>query len=110
MFVLATEWVTANKEPLLSPRYTIHNLTSGDKLEIRVKAVNSVGVSVPAVLEQPVAIREILGKVLFPLYRFQIVQHSCDIIVVQRRTEVSTCYLKVEFLVHPDSSPLCITN
>ncbi|XP_006029715.1 myosin-binding protein H [Alligator sinensis] len=55
-----TEWVTANKEPFLSPRYTIHNLTSGDKLEIRVKAVNSVGVSVPAVLEQPVAIREIL--------------------------------------------------
>uniref|UniRef100_A0A8C0HFL1 Myosin binding protein H n=1 Tax=Chelonoidis abingdonii TaxID=106734 RepID=A0A8C0HFL1_CHEAB len=51
---------TANKELVLSTRYTIRNLTSGDRLQIRVKAVNAGGMSVPAVLEQPVVIREIL--------------------------------------------------
>ncbi|XP_075766133.1 myosin-binding protein H isoform X1 [Pelodiscus sinensis] len=54
------DWVAANKELFLSTHYTIHNLASGDKLQIRVKAVNASGTSVPAVLEQPVVIREIL--------------------------------------------------
>ncbi|XP_050812212.1 myosin-binding protein H isoform X1 [Gopherus flavomarginatus] len=54
------DWVAANKELILSTRYTIRNLISGDRLQIRVKAVNAGGMSVPAVLEQPVVIREIL--------------------------------------------------
>nr|XP_048682693.1 myosin-binding protein H isoform X1 [Caretta caretta] len=54
------DWEAANKELFLSVRYTICNLTPGDRLQIRVKAVNAGGMSVPAVLEQPVVIREIL--------------------------------------------------
>ncbi|XP_074833671.1 myosin-binding protein H [Carettochelys insculpta] len=53
-------WVAANDEPCLSTRYTICNLTPGDRLQIRVRAVNEGGMSVPAVLEQPVVIQEIL--------------------------------------------------
>ncbi|XP_050812215.1 myosin-binding protein H isoform X4 [Gopherus flavomarginatus] len=56
------DWVAANKELILSTRYTIRNLISGDRLQIRVKAVNAGGMSVPAVLEQPVVIREILEQ------------------------------------------------
>ncbi|NXE54094.1 MYBPH protein, partial [Casuarius casuarius] len=55
-----TDWIAANQEPFLSMRYTIQNLTSGEKIHVRVKAVNANGASVPATLEQPVLIREIL--------------------------------------------------
>ncbi|XP_067387775.1 myosin-binding protein H isoform X2 [Emydura macquarii macquarii] len=54
------DWVAANQELFHSTRYTICNLTSGDRLQIRVKAVNAGGMSLPTVLEQPVVIREIL--------------------------------------------------
>ncbi|XP_073175869.1 myosin-binding protein H isoform X1 [Lepidochelys kempii] len=60
LFAPAEDWEAANKELFLSVRYTIRNLTPGDRLQIRVKAVNAGGMSVPAVLEQPVVIREIL--------------------------------------------------
>ncbi|KAM6044167.1 myosin-binding protein H isoform 1-T2 [Chlamydotis macqueenii] len=56
----SSDWTAANKEPFLSTRYTIQDLSSGDKVHVRVKAVNASGVSVPATLEQPVLIREIL--------------------------------------------------
>nr|XP_025957042.1 myosin-binding protein H [Dromaius novaehollandiae] len=55
-----TDWIAANQEPFLSTRYTIQNLSSGEKIHVRVKAVNANGASVPATLEQPVLIREIL--------------------------------------------------
>ncbi|KFV77448.1 Myosin-binding protein H, partial [Struthio camelus australis] len=60
VFVLGTDWIAANQEPFLSMRYTIQNLSSGEKIHVRVKAVNASGASVPATLEQPVLIREIL--------------------------------------------------
>ncbi|KAM6041266.1 myosin-binding protein H [Theristicus caerulescens] len=56
----STDWTAANKEPFLSTRYKIQDLASGDKIHIRVKAVNASGASVPATLEQPVLIKEIL--------------------------------------------------
>ncbi|XP_068774332.1 myosin-binding protein H [Struthio camelus] len=56
----STDWIAANQEPFLSMRYTIQNLSSGEKIHVRVKAVNASGASVPATLEQPVLIREIL--------------------------------------------------
>ncbi|NXE81470.1 MYBPH protein, partial [Cochlearius cochlearius] len=56
----STNWTAVNKEPFLSTRYTIQDLGSGDKVHVRVKAVSAGGASVPAALEQPVLIREIL--------------------------------------------------
>ncbi|KAH0618991.1 hypothetical protein JD844_018586, partial [Phrynosoma platyrhinos] len=55
-----TNWVAANNKPFLSTRYVIRNLTSGDKLHIRVASVKGDDMSDPAVLEQPVLVREIL--------------------------------------------------
>nr|XP_014347591.1 PREDICTED: myosin-binding protein H-like isoform X1 [Latimeria chalumnae] len=52
-------WVTANQELVSSIRYVIKNLTTGDKLIFRVKAVNPSGPSAPGVLEQSVVVREI---------------------------------------------------
>ncbi|XP_053099343.1 myosin-binding protein H isoform X2 [Hemicordylus capensis] len=66
----ATDWVVANTKPFLSTRYIIRNLTSGDKLHIRVTAVKGDAVSDPAALDQPVLIREILEhpKIRLPRY------------------------------------------
>uniref|UniRef100_A0A663LNI3 Myosin-binding protein H n=1 Tax=Athene cunicularia TaxID=194338 RepID=A0A663LNI3_ATHCN len=58
--------LSANKEPFLSTRYTVQDLSSGDKIHVRVKAVSASGASVPATLEQPVLIREILRKIRMP--------------------------------------------
>ncbi|KAF7238974.1 Myosin-binding protein H, partial [Varanus komodoensis] len=57
----ATDWVAANNKPFLSTRYVIRNLTSGDKLHFRVRTVKGDEMSDPAVLDQAVLIREILG-------------------------------------------------
>ncbi|KFO75956.1 Myosin-binding protein H, partial [Cuculus canorus] len=59
-FFVGTDWTGVNEEPFLSTRYTIQDLSSGDKIHVRVKAVSASGASVPATLEQPVLIREIL--------------------------------------------------
>ncbi|NXX81664.1 MYBPH protein, partial [Urocolius indicus] len=56
----STDWTAANQEPFLSTRYTIQGLSSGDKVHVRVKAVSASGSSVPATLQQPVLVREIL--------------------------------------------------
>ncbi|NWI90084.1 MYBPH protein, partial [Pitta sordida] len=56
----SSEWKAVNQEPFLSTRYTIPDLGSGDKIHVRVTAVSATGTSVPATLEQPVLIREIL--------------------------------------------------
>lgn len=61
-FILGTDWTAVNEEPFLSTRYTVQGLGSGDKIHVRVKAVSACGASVPATLEQPVLIREILRE------------------------------------------------
>lgn len=63
-------WVAVNQEPCVSNRYNIQNLTQGDKLLVRVKAVNSGGASAPAVLDQPVPIREVVDRPKIRLPRF----------------------------------------
>ncbi|KAM6108285.1 myosin-binding protein H [Pterocles gutturalis] len=70
----STDWTAANEEPFLSTRYRIQKLSSGDKVHVRVKAVNASGASVPATLEQPVLIREILQlpKIRLPRHLRQI--------------------------------------
>ncbi|XP_066480779.1 myosin-binding protein H [Tiliqua scincoides] len=73
-----SEWVVSNEKPFLSTRYVIRNLTSGDKLLIRVTAVKGDGVSDPAVLDQPLLIREILEhpKIRLPRYLRQLYLRS----------------------------------
>lgn len=61
-FITGTDWKAVNEEPFLSTRYTVQNLSSGDKIHIRVKAISASGASVPATLDQPVVIREILRE------------------------------------------------
>ncbi|XP_008497731.1 myosin-binding protein H [Calypte anna] len=56
----STDWKAVNEEPFLSTRYTIKDLSPGEKIHVRVKAVSAHGASVPTTLEQPVLIQEIL--------------------------------------------------
>uniref|UniRef100_A0A8B9F566 Myosin-binding protein H n=1 Tax=Amazona collaria TaxID=241587 RepID=A0A8B9F566_9PSIT len=77
----STDWTAVNEEPFLSTRFTVQDLGSGDKIHVRVKAVSACGASVPATLEQPVLIREILQlpKIRMPRHlRETYVRHVGD--------------------------------
>ncbi|KAM4743748.1 myosin-binding protein C, cardiac-type [Anableps anableps] len=56
------EWVPAIQGLTERSSMTIKNLTTGDKLLFRVRAYNMAGPSPPAVLAQPVTIREIMQR------------------------------------------------
>ncbi|KPP74232.1 myosin-binding protein H-like [Scleropages formosus] len=64
------DWVVANPELIVSNRYVIKNLTAGDLLHARVKAVNAGGPSNPATLSEPVHIREVVDRPKIRLPRF----------------------------------------
>uniref|UniRef100_UPI00398ED179 myosin binding protein Ca isoform X2 n=1 Tax=Pristiophorus japonicus TaxID=55135 RepID=UPI00398ED179 len=53
-------WIAANKELVERQGLTIKDLPTGEKINFRVRAVNIAGKSPPAVLGQPVTIREIV--------------------------------------------------
>ncbi|XP_068439764.1 myosin binding protein Cb isoform X2 [Clinocottus analis] len=55
-----TEWVVANQELCERQGYVVRGLPVGEKINFRVVAVNIAGKSLPAVLGQPVTIREIM--------------------------------------------------
>ncbi|XP_048869647.1 myosin-binding protein C, fast-type-like [Brienomyrus brachyistius] len=55
-----TEWVRANKDLVVKNSYTVRGLTTGERMNFRVVAVNMAGQSPPALLDQPVTIREIM--------------------------------------------------
>merc|ERR1719391_229220 len=55
-----TEWVVANTELCERQTYTVRNLPVGEKMNFRVVAKNMAGSSPPALLGQPVTIREIV--------------------------------------------------
>ncbi|XP_018620239.1 myosin binding protein Ca isoform X2 [Scleropages formosus] len=57
-----TEWIQANSEPVEKNSYTVRGLPTGEKMEFRVMAVNIAGRSPPAVMAQPVTIREIIEQ------------------------------------------------
>lgn len=57
-----TEWVVANKELCERQGYVVRGLPVGEKINFRVVAVNIAGRSPPAVMSQPVTIREIMGE------------------------------------------------
>lgn len=51
-----------NARPVMVTQQTLRNLALGDKFFLRVAAVSPAGAGPPAVLDQPVHIREIIGK------------------------------------------------
>lgn len=52
----------ANKELCERQGYVMRGLPVGEKINFRVVAVNIAGRSPPAVMSQPVTIREIVGE------------------------------------------------
>ncbi|KAK2086296.1 hypothetical protein P7K49_035721 [Saguinus oedipus] len=58
----ALEWVPVNARPMMVTQQTVRNLALGDKFLLRVSAVSSAGAGPPAVLDQPIHIRENIGK------------------------------------------------
>ncbi|KAL4623812.1 myosin-binding protein H-like isoform X2 [Arapaima gigas] len=64
------DWVIANSELVVSNRFVIKNLTTGDLLHVRVKAVNAGGPSGPATLAEPVRVREVVARPKIHLPRF----------------------------------------
>lgn len=63
-----TEWVVANQELCERQGYVVRGLPVGEKINFRVMAKNIAGCSPPAMLGQPVTIREImeLPKIRLP--------------------------------------------
>lgn len=66
VFLTAGDWKAVNEELTVSCRYIIKNQTTGDRLNIRVVAVNAGGRSPPATLADTVLVREVVGKCSFP--------------------------------------------
>ncbi|XP_053313637.1 myosin-binding protein H [Spea bombifrons] len=64
------EWIQVNKEPSVSTRYQITNLTAGDKILVRVKASSEAGSSPHVSLENFVQIREIVDRPKIRLPRY----------------------------------------
>ncbi|XP_036378660.1 myosin binding protein Cb isoform X2 [Megalops cyprinoides] len=63
-----TEWVAANKELVERNNFVVRGLPTGEKMNFRVMCVNIAGRSPPALLSQPVTVREIveLPKIRLP--------------------------------------------
>ncbi|XP_056131136.1 myosin binding protein Ha [Lampris incognitus] len=57
-----SEWIVVNEELTSANRYCINNLTSGDRLNVHVVAINAGGRSEPTALAEPVPIREIVDR------------------------------------------------
>uniref|UniRef100_G1S913 Myosin binding protein H n=1 Tax=Nomascus leucogenys TaxID=61853 RepID=G1S913_NOMLE len=54
----ASEWVPVSARPMMVIQQTVRNLALGDKFLLRVSAVSSAGAGPPAMLDQPIHIRE----------------------------------------------------
>uniref|UniRef100_A0A8C5HM05 Myosin-binding protein H n=1 Tax=Gouania willdenowi TaxID=441366 RepID=A0A8C5HM05_GOUWI len=64
------DWKAVNPEPQKSCRYIIKNQTTGDRLKIRVVAVNAGGHSPPVVLPEAVLVKEVADRPKVRLPRF----------------------------------------
>jgi hypothetical protein len=60
--VTAEDWKAVNEDLTVSCRYAIKNQTTGDRLLVRVVAVNSGGRSPPATIADPILVKEVGGK------------------------------------------------
>lgn len=58
----AEDWKAVNEDLQKSCRYVIKNLRTGDRLKIRVVAVNVGGRSSPVALPEPVLVKEVAGE------------------------------------------------
>lgn len=61
--ITAGDWKAVNEELTVSCRYVIKNQTTGDRLNVRVVAINAGGRSPPATLADAVLVREVVGKI-----------------------------------------------
>ncbi|KAM5181700.1 myosin-binding protein H [Mantella aurantiaca] len=66
----SSDWIAVNKEPSISTHYKITNLTTNEKILVRVTAVSKAGSSAPAVMEHNVLIREIVDRPKIRLPRY----------------------------------------
>ncbi|KAK2857815.1 hypothetical protein Q7C36_005734 [Tachysurus vachellii] len=64
------DWKAVNEQLTISCRYVIKNQTTGDRLNIRVVAMNSGGRSPPATLADAVLVREVVDRPKIRLPRF----------------------------------------
>ncbi|XP_075046117.1 myosin-binding protein C, fast-type-like isoform X2 [Mixophyes fleayi] len=58
----STEWIVSNDKLVERCGHTVKDLPTGEKIEFRVRTVNIAGKSEPAILAQPVTIREIVQQ------------------------------------------------
>uniref|UniRef100_A0A3P9P9C9 Myosin-binding protein H n=1 Tax=Poecilia reticulata TaxID=8081 RepID=A0A3P9P9C9_POERE len=64
------DWKAVNEDLQKSSRYVIKNQTTGDRLKIRVVAVNEGGRSPPVTLPEPVLVKEVADRPKVRLPRF----------------------------------------
>ncbi|KAK7913221.1 hypothetical protein WMY93_013432 [Mugilogobius chulae] len=74
------EWIPACEGLTDRTSLSVRGLTTGDKLQFRVRAYNMAGPSAPATLAQPVTIREIMQrpKIWLPRYLRQVLIKKVD--------------------------------
>ncbi|XP_037134381.1 myosin binding protein Cb isoform X5 [Syngnathus acus] len=65
-----TEWVVANTDLCEKQSYVVRGLPVGEKINFRVVAVNIAGRSAPAIMSDPVTIREIMERPKIRLPRY----------------------------------------
>ncbi|TNN45885.1 Myosin-binding protein C, fast-type [Liparis tanakae] len=58
----AEDWKAVNEDLQKSCRYVIKNLTTGDRLKIRVVALNAGGRSAPVALPEAILVKEVAAK------------------------------------------------
>uniref|UniRef100_A0A3Q3AXU0 Myosin-binding protein H n=1 Tax=Kryptolebias marmoratus TaxID=37003 RepID=A0A3Q3AXU0_KRYMA len=64
------DWKAVNETLQKSSRFVIKNLTTGDRLKIRVVAVNEGGRSPPVTLPEPILVKEVADRPKIRLPRF----------------------------------------
>uniref|UniRef100_A0A3Q3GCC3 Myosin-binding protein H n=1 Tax=Kryptolebias marmoratus TaxID=37003 RepID=A0A3Q3GCC3_KRYMA len=62
------DWKAVNETLQKSSRFVIKNLTTGDRLKIRVVAVNEGGRSPPVTLPEPILVKEVRPKIRLPRF------------------------------------------
>ncbi|MGH0117208.1 UNVERIFIED_CONTAM: hypothetical protein FKN15_046129 [Acipenser sinensis] len=56
------EWIVSNPELIEKTKYTIPGLPSGEKIFVRVKAINAAGASAPRMHPHPILVKEVVEQ------------------------------------------------
>ncbi|XP_041113272.1 myosin-binding protein C, slow-type-like isoform X4 [Polyodon spathula] len=56
------EWIVSNQELIEKTKYTIPGLPSGEKIFVRVKAINAAGASAPRMHPHPILVKEVIER------------------------------------------------